>query len=226
MPTLRHSLPAALVLTLCGTAAVAQSFNYRQSGNLVGAMGFTNGANYSAAVNVSPVIGDKGAESYLVSWTVVTFTTPPTPGNPYPEGTWFATIIGVAPASEVKVSTPSGTLSIDLDISKLQTVQVAVGNNCITLPCAPFVPIGVAVKGTFAAYTGIGASNFNRNGSDEEVNVYPGIRISTNFSGNQSSGSATFTGTIGPITVTPPPGAPNGNLTLRKGTLRFTQTPL
>ena len=229
MPGLIRVAHALMLFGLCASLASAQSLSisYRQAGNLVGAAASTAGANYSASVSISPVIGGSDKNAYLVSWTVVTFTTPPTPWDPYPAGTWFATIIGILPPSGIKVSPPSGTLSVDLSISKLETVQVAIGNNCITLPCMPFVPSSVSALGTFTPYTaGVGASTFNRNGIDEQRNVSPWNVITTVFSGNESGGTANFSGTIGPITVVPPAAGSNGTITIRKGLLRYDQVPL
>lgn len=223
----RLLLTGAFLVGVASTQSI--SFSYRQAGNLVGAVAGGTGTNSSWGVNLNPVIGADGRDSYLVSWTVQTWTdTQPTPSNPYPRGAWVATVIGIAPASEVRGS-PSGALTIDLSTSKLSQVQFAMVADCTTQvnPCAPGNPMLFAVRGAFTpCQAGVSCATFSRSGTNEQRAVYlPWNVITTVFTGNETGGDADFTGTVGPLVI-PANSANFRNLTIRKGLLRYEQTPL
>ena len=228
----RRQMAALFVVAafLAGVAAAqSMSFSYRQTGNLVGAVAGGTGSNQSWGVSLNPVIGADGRDSYLVSWTVQTWTNiQPTPFDPHPPGSWFATVIGIAPASEVRVS-PAGTLAIDLSTAKLSQVQVAIVNDCTTMtnPCAPGAPATFVAKGVFTpCQAGFACSTFSRNGTDQQRVVNPPWNvITTTFTGNQTGGDADFAGTVGPLMI-PPGSASIRNMTVRKGQLHYEQVPL
>ena len=207
--------------------------NYRQTGNLVGASASATGVNYQANVSISPaVLPANNHDIYLVNWSVTVYSgpvPPPVPTNPPPPlPDLVATFVtGLVPASTIQ-RLASGGLAVDLDISRLETLQFAGSVQCIGGACNPVPPPSTfQLKGTFTPITtGVGASIASSSGNRSTLTIDPVCRVVNAFNGNQVDTSAKFAGQIGSITVTAPAG-PNGNLRLQKGqsTTTLTCTP-
>ena len=219
-------------LALAAGLGLAQTTtqNYRQAGNLVGAFASATGVNYQANVTISPaVFPANNQDKYLVNWSVTVYSgplPPPVPTNPPPplpdlEATF---VTGLVPASAIQ-RLPSGSLSVDLDIDRLETLQFAGSVRCISGACIPIPPPNsFPLKGTFTPITsGAGASTSSSNGNRSTLTIDPVCRIVNAFNGSEVDTSAKFAGQIGTITVSMPAG-PNGNLHLQKGQSTTTLT--
>jgi len=221
-----------ILLALAVGVALAQqpiTQTYRQTGNLLGANAYILGANYQANVIISPVQSKNGPDVYLVVWSSTIFAgpippPPPPPPQPPPPPPDMRTVSvgGTVPASAIRQS-PSGILSLDLDISKMESLMGVFGVECVNAICTPFTPTSFSLKGTFAPLTSeIGTFSFSRNGNQTSTNIDQYCRTTSSFSGNESGAAANFAGNIGSLVITPSGAGANGNLNLRKGQLQTT----
>ncbi len=216
----------AATVSFLAISCLAQSFetSLKQNGNLLGASYNSNGPNHNASVSISPgspfaPASGAGPDSYAISWSLTTFTgAPPAPPDP-PVGmvSMFAT--AVIPAAKIRVST-GGVLSFDLDVSDPET-RIAMVTDCRTLPCTTAPLASFPLKGSFSWYTGMGSFASTMTGGYDSRNVDPVCISEQSFSGHRMSGSANFTGTIGPFAAVPPALGSNANMNLNKGTLRL-----
>jgi hypothetical protein len=233
MSTAIRLLTAILLLGLFAAVVAAQPFTMtvRQKGNLLTANASVSGPNYQAGVNVSPITMPDGRDAYWVNWFSTTLGGPIPPPPPCPGPTdppplpppiiVSINVAGLMPASAIKVS--DGTLSLDLDISKLQPLSYAGGTDCTSGSCIPIFPASFPLKGTFTLLTGsVGTSTFSNNGSRDSQSIDPVCTTTYSFNGTESGGTANFVGTIGYITVTAPPLGSNGSMRVQKGQLRTT----
>jgi hypothetical protein len=216
---------SAILLAICANLLAAQvvtTMTSRQTGNLVGASASSSGTLFSANVNISPTTSPKGGDAYLVSWSFISFMAPPPPAGP-PPGLYSITASGLVPVSEIKSGFVPGALSVDLDISKLETKLFVGGTDCTSGPCISFVPVSFPLKGTFLPVAGIGSSSVTENGNYDSQSVDPYCTIMNSFNGNRSASAANFSGVIGSFAVVPPSAGANGILQTQKGQLRMTQ---
>lgn len=232
---MRSFSPSGCAMLLLGLAAVAPAQTttqtYRQTGNLLGASAYITGTNYQANVNISPTVppGSK-EEMYAVNWSVTVYggnvvpppvcVVPPNPPPP-PVDAISTTVSGLVPASALQRG-PSGALSVNLDIGKLQQQYVmslqCLGGNCT--PTAP--PLTFPLVGTFAPTTGPGAYSSSTSGNRSNLNIDLICRYSYSFSGTQSDWSAKFSGHIGTLSVPDSAVLNNAQLHQQKG--QMTQT--
>ncbi len=79
----------------------------------------------------------------------------------------------------------------------------------------------VAMVGTFTPYTGPNSVADKTTGTRVGQRTFPdGSKETFSFSGEETSVSANFVGTVGPILVSAPQGGSNGTITTEKGTQR------
>ena len=136
---------AGICFGLFAGTAGAQTItqNFRQTGNLIGASATVTGANYQANVNVSPgVPPGSNQEMYVVIWSVTAYggslppippCVVPPPPPPLPPDMISITVSGFVAASALQ-RLPSGGLTVDLDIGKLQQ-QFVSSVQCINGAC-------------------------------------------------------------------------------------------
>ena len=224
-------------LGLAAGMALAQSTTqtYRQTGNLVGAFATATGVNYQANVNISPAVSPgNNQDIYVVNWSTTVYggpiplplpCPPPTIPPPTPPDLVATFVSGLVPASAIQ-RLPSGGLSVDLDIGKLETLQFVGSVQCIGGVCNPIPPPPTfPLKGTFTPITsGVGAFTSSSNGNRSSLTIDPICRVGSSFSGSQTDTAAKFAGQIGAITVPAMPVGANGFLHLQKGQLTTTLT--
>ena len=111
------------------------------------------------------------------------------------------------------------SLGLDVDVSKLSVIFFLGGEDCTTGTCVPFTPPSVPLQGSFAIHRGPGSrlDQSNVSSRTEDIPPFGGFTFLSSFSGNRTTYSANFAGTIGLLTVTPPPVGSNATLTIMKG---------
>ncbi len=227
MANWKHWFCVSAAVALLTASCLAQSTytTLRQNGNLLGASYAATGPYYYVYVHISagdPIDGPfaaKGGDTYLVYWRVITFAPPPPPPGHEPTDIVFTQAEAVVPASKIKLS-PTGALSIDLDVSSPETI-FARTQDCTAWPCTYSIPATFPLNASFAWYTGIGSYATTSTGTQQSRNVDPICPIEQSFNGQRTSGSANFSGVIGPLTVVPPPAGYNASMNLSKGMLRI-----
>jgi hypothetical protein len=222
----------ALATWLAAAQTTTQTF--QQTGNLVGADTNASGPNYQANVAITPVVPPgTNQEMYNVYWTTTIHgegAPPPLPcpvvPPPLPPDLVSTSAAALVPASAIQRS-PSGGLSVDLDIGTVQ-LQFFSSVQCIGGVCNPIsLPATFPLIGTFTPVTGPGASSTSSSGHRSSTSVDPICQIATSFSGSQTDTLAKFGGLIGAVIVPEPPVGSNGHLRVQKGqlTMELTCTP-
>jgi hypothetical protein len=213
-------------------AAQTTTQTSQQTGNLVGADANASGPNYQANVGITPVVSPgTNQEMYNVYWTTTIYgegAPPPLPcpvvPPPPPPDLVSTSAAALVPVSAIQRS-PSGGLSVDLDIGTVQ-LQFISSVQCIGGVCNPIsLPATFPLKGTFTPVTGPGASSTSSSGHRSSTSVDPICQ--TSFSGSQTDTLAKFGGLIGAVIVPEPPVGSNGHLQVQKGqmTMELTCTP-
>jgi hypothetical protein len=217
-----------------GLASAQTTQLYRQTGNLVGATAIVSGSSYQANVNISPAVlpGNNNQELYWVYWSTTIFggaVPPPVcilPTDPPPPPADMASIGagGFVSAAAIR-RLPSGALSVDLDLNKMQhpTIwsQQCVSGICSQLPPPATFPL----RGTFTpVLSGPGANSSSSSGNRSTVNTDAICRFENSYSGNQSDTTARFAGQLGNITVPTTLVGTNAQLHVQKGQWTNTST--
>jgi hypothetical protein len=185
-------------------------FGSKFTGNMVEAH-FNDGP--FASVDIMPADSADG-RAYFVSWRSCTL-------NPDFEHRVCVFASGLAPRSAIKTQQVA-TTGINLDISMLSVVFTAGGENCMTGVCMPFTPPSVPLNGTFTVQGGQGGWVEQSTGSTRRDDFGPGgMSYSQSFHGNRTRYSANFAGTVGMLTIVPPPFGSNGFVSVMKGQQTF-----
>jgi hypothetical protein len=169
----------------------------------------------SAAAIVFPSVAPDGAKVYFVSWQTCTF-------NPDFIHRLCMTVSGLIPRTAVKAN-QTESLTLNLDVSSLMNA-FTFGEDCTTGTCVPFTFASLPLNGTFTTFSGPGSFTEKTTGSFISDFIFaPGESLSTALSGERLQFSANFAGTVGQITVTPPPIGANGTLNVSRGQETTTQ---
>ncbi len=228
---------AFVCLNVAAAMASGQTITqtYRQTGNMVGASTATTGVNYQANVNISPAtFPGKNQNMYVIYWSTTVYggavpqpvpCVAPTDPPPLPSDMVATYVSGLVPASAIE-RLPSGGLSVDLDIGKLETLQYAGSVRCAGGVCNPIPPpAAFPLKGTFTPVTsGAGTSTSSSTGTRSSTTIDPVCRSVYWFSGSQADTSAKFAGQIGAIAVPAMPVGANGSFHLQTGQLTVSLT--
>ena len=193
------------------TGVVAQVMNgFKVTGDMVSASYNQSGPSSWASVNFSPA-DTADARAYAVDWQSCTY-------HPDPVHSLCVFAGGLAPRSSIKPQQVD-SIGVDVDISKLSVIIFVGGWDCTTGTCVPFTPPSVPLKGYFTLLRGPGSRLEQSNGSSrtEDISPFGGFTFLSSFSGNRTTYSANFAGTVGMLTVTPPPVGYNATLTVMKG---------
>ncbi len=182
---------ALLFVTLAQAQPAVAPAKYRTSGSVVGADLQFQGLESYAWANVAP-IELNGRQAYVVSWSWVRYV--PAFRTQY--------VRGIAPATAVNGRT-SNRISVDLDVSRLTTVELATERDCTSGTCLDVTPVSSPFRGYFEPYRGLLYSYFQGAGSRRSITSDWYAIIITTRSGEETSQSANFTGTVGQLTVTP-----------------------
>jgi len=197
------------LLVISGLAAQV-IFGSKVTGDMVAA----HYGDQLSSVNVVPVDTADG-RAYAVFWYSCTL-------NPDFSHRLCVSAGGLAPRSAIKTQ-QIGQIGLDLDTSILSVVFAAGGLDCTTGTCIPFTPASVPLNGTFTILQGPGShvEQFNGSTRTEDMLFFGGVTFSSTFSGSRTDYSANFAGTVGLVTVTPPPIGFNGSVSIMKGQQTF-----
>ncbi len=225
MATWKHWFCASAAVAFLTASCLAQSFTItlKQNGNLLGANYYTSDSTHYASVYISPgnpfePASAKGQDTYVVTWSFTKFIAPPPPPPAPPVGMVTINATAVVPVREIKLT--SEGLSLDLDVSSPYVMWASM-YDCTALPCIETKPASFPLKGAFEWYTGIGSSAYSSTGSRQSRTIDSACVTNESFNGQNTNGTAIFSGTIGVFTVTPPPVGYNASMTVNKGILRL-----
>jgi hypothetical protein len=204
------------VLVLTGIAGqIVTSFTL--TGDRLGANFNYSGPGVSASASVFPSVAPDGAKIDFISWQTCTF-------NPDVVHRLCMSVSGQIPRTAVNQH-QTESLTLNLDVSSLIN-PFAFGEDCTTGTCVQFTFASLPLNGTFTAFNGPGSFTQKSSGSvkSESTSIFPpGASFSSALSGEQLQFSANFAGTVGQITVTPPPIGANGSMNVSKGRETTTQ---
>ena len=180
-----------LFVTLAHAQPVVAPAKYKTSGNVVGADLLFRGLESYAYASIAP-IELNGRQAYLVSWSWVRYI----PGFRLQE------VRGIAPATVVNSRGPN-SISVDLDLNLLTTVEFATERDCAGGTCVDRRPVSVPFRGYFEPYSGVLSSYYSGNGNRRSVKTDRQTIVIWTRSGEEVSQSANFTGIVGELTVRP-----------------------
>ena len=206
-------IPALVLTGIAGQIVTT----FKLTGDMLGANFNYSPPGASASANFFPSVAPDGTKIYFVFWQTCTF-------HPDVMHQLCMSVFGEIPRTSVNAHLTE-SFTANLDVSSLMNA-LTFGEDCTTGTCVPFTFSSLPLNGTFTAFHGPGSFTQKTTGSAKSDSILifpPGGSLSSTLSGDRVQFSANFAGTVGEITVVPPPVGANGSMNLSRGQETFTQ---